>query len=186
MTVASHPSPATPLAVPRELPRFRLRGRSHKVALTAHLLTSVGWFGVALVVALGGLLGSFTSDPELRRAIYRTLELGPWVSIPIGLAAAATGVVLGLGTAHGVLRRWWVVVKVGISAAVVVTDAVVVAHFAHEAALAGQAARPLRDGTIAHVVVLAIATVLSVFKPWGSTPWTRSTGNAASRRAALR
>jgi hypothetical protein len=173
VTVAAHDARVTGVDVTAVRPRFRLRGRSHKVALTAHILTSVGWFGVALVVAVLGLVGSITNDPVLRRAVYRTVELFPWLSIPIGLAAIATGVWLGLGTAHGVFRRWWVVVKLGISAAVVVTDALVVARFAHQAAVTGLAARPLRDGTIAHVVVLTVATVLSVFKPWGSTPWTR-------------
>jgi hypothetical protein len=169
---ASHPRARAPADTgPR--PRVRLRGRGHKVALTAHILTSVGWFGIALVVALCGLAGSITVDAALRRDLYRTLELIPWLSIPIGLAAIGTGVVLGLGTAHGVFRRWWVVAKIGISAAVVVTDAVVIARIAHDAALTGHVARPLRDGAIAHVVVLAIATVLSVFKPWGPTPWTR-------------
>jgi hypothetical protein len=172
VTVASYPR-ARNLSDGPSRPSFRLRGRSHKVALTAHILTSVGWFGVAMVVALCGLAGSITGDATVRRGLYRTMELIPWLSIPLGLVAIATGVVLGLGTAHGVFRRWWVVAKTAISAAVVVTDAVVIARVAHHAAVTGHVARPLRDGAIAHVVVLAVATVLSVFKPWGSTPWTR-------------
>ena len=44
----------------------------------------------------------------------------------------------------------------------------------------------MRDGSIAHVVVLAIATVLSVFKPWGSTPWTRLIGATGSSGIAAR
>jgi hypothetical protein len=169
---AREPLPRT-LPVARPRPAFRLRGRAHKVALTAHILTSVGWFGVALVVALCGFLAYATSDAAFRHSLYRTLELLPWLSIPLGLAAVATGVVLGLGTKHGVLRRWWVVVKIGISAAVIVTDAVVIARVAHHAVAAGGPERALRDGAIAHVVVLTVATVLSVFKPWGTTPWTR-------------
>ena len=152
MTVATRRPPARGATRAVGRPGFRLRGRGHKVALTAHILTSVGWFGVALVVALGGIVGSLTGDAGLRRGIYRMLELVPWLSIPIGLAAVATGVVLGLGTAHGVFRRWWVVVKIAISAAVVVTDAVGDrpprsrggAHRPRRGAVAGRQHRPRR------------------------------------------
>jgi hypothetical protein len=157
----------------RELPRWRLRGRAHKAALTVHVLTSVGWFGVAAALACGVVVATATSDHALSSAIYRTMELAPWLSIPAGLASAATGVVLGLGTAHGLIQRWWVVAKIGVNTAVVVTDAVLITHFAHQAAVTGHVAPPLRGAAIAHVVALVVATVLSVFKPWGRTPWAR-------------
>ena len=151
---------------------FRLRGRAHKVALTAHILTAVGWFGLAVVVAFCGLAAAASDDRVLASALYRTMETAPWLSIPAGLAAVATGVLLGLGTSFGLVRHWWVVVKIVIAAAVIVTDAVLVGHVAHDA-VAGRVGPPLYGSTIAHVVVLAIATVLSVFKPRGRTPWGR-------------
>ena len=151
---------------------FRLRGRAHKVALTAHILTSVGWFGIAIVVAFCGLAAAASDDRVLASALYRTMETAPWLSIPAGLAAVATGVLLGLGTSFGLVRHWWVVVKTVIAAAVIVTDAVLVGHVAHDA-VAGRVGPPLYGGTIAHVVVLGVATVLSVFKPRGRTPWER-------------
>ena len=40
-------------------------------------------------------------------------------------------------------------------------------------AVAGRVGPPLYGSTIAHVVVLGVATVLSVFKPRGRTPWGR-------------
>ena len=151
---------------------FRLRGRAHKLALTAHILTSVGWFGIAIVVAFCGLAAAASDDRVLASALYRTMETAPWLSIPAGLAAVATGVLLGLGTSFGLVRHWWVVVKIVIAAAVIVTDAVLVGHVAHDA-VAGRVGPPLYGSTIAHVVVLGVATVLSVFKPRGRTPWGR-------------
>jgi hypothetical protein len=151
---------------------FRLRGRAHKVALTAHILTSVGWFGIAIVVAFCGLAAAASDDRVLASALYRTMETAPWLSIPAGLAAVATGVLLGLGTSFGLVRHWWVVVKIVIASAVIVTDAVLVGHVAHDA-VAGRVGPPLYGSTIAHVVVLGVATVLSVFKPRGRTPWGR-------------
>ena len=151
---------------------FRLRGRAHKVALTAHILTAVGWFGIAVVVAFCGLAAAASDDRVLASALYRTMETAPWLSIPAGLSAVATGVLLGLGTSFGLVRHWWVVVKIVIAAAVIVTDAVLVGHVAHDA-VAGRVGPPLYGSTIAHVVVLGVATVLSVFKPRSHTPWGR-------------
>ncbi len=154
-------------------PSFRLRRRAQKVVSSAHVLTSVGWFGVALMVASCGLLAAFTGDSSRPPMLHQLIETAPWLSIPMGLAAVATGVVLGLGTTFGLVRHWWVVAKIAISAAVVVTDAVLVERVAHEAVAADQAPTPLYGSTIAHVVLLAVATVLSVFEPRARTPWAR-------------
>lgn len=151
---------------------FRLRGRIHKAVLCAHILASGGWFGTATVVAFCGMAAAATDDATLRQALYRVMETAPWLSIPVGLLAGGTGVVLGLGTAFGLLRHWWVVIKIAIALAVVVTDAVVVARVARAAA-GGDVIPALYGSTIAHVVVLGVATWLSVFKPRGRTPWGR-------------
>jgi hypothetical protein len=150
---------------------FRLRRRAHRIALTAHILSSVGWFGVACAVAFCAIGAFTTNDPTLSRALYRAMEVAPWLSIPTGLLAFATGILLGLGTTYGLVRHWWVVAKIVIAAAVVVTDAVLVGRVAADAALTNHASAPLYGSTIAHVVVLGAATAISVFKPWGRTPW---------------
>ena len=54
--------------------------------------------------------------------------------------AQATGVVLGLGTVYGLVRNWWVVAKIAISVAVVVTDAVLVVDAHDRLRLANPAA----------------------------------------------
>jgi hypothetical protein len=152
---------------------FRLRGASHKVALTAHVLSSVGWFGVAVLVAFCGVAASVTGDPSLPVAFYRTMQTALWISIPAGIVAVITGVVLSLGTKWGIVRHWWVVAKIVIAIAVIVTDSTIIASAASTAASTGAASSPLRDGTIAHCIVLAGATALSVFKPKGRTPYGR-------------
>lgn len=63
--------------------------------------------------------------------------------------------------------------KIAITGAVIITDAVLVTRVAHDAAFAGVTSAPLYGSTIAHVVLLAVATVLSVFKPKGRTQWGR-------------
>jgi hypothetical protein len=159
-------------------PQFRLRGRAHQAVLCAHILTSVGWFGIALAVAGAALLASATSDVTLPPVLYRTIQTAPWLSVPVGLASFATGVALGMGTTFGLVRHWWVVAKIAIAGAVVVTDAVLVGRVAHDALVSGRAPTPLFGSTIAHVVMLGVATFLSVFKPRGRTPWGRRRAGA--------
>ncbi len=141
--------------------------------LTAHILTSVGWFGAAIVVLALVFWAGTTSDPTVANSIYRVLANLPRLSIPLGIAAAATGGVLSVGTSWGLFKNWWVVAKIVITIAVVVTDAVVISHVARDALASGDAARPLYDGSIAHAIALFFATVLSVFKPKGRTGWKR-------------
>lgn len=174
----------------RPSPGFRLRGKTYKAALTLHILTSVGWFGVAVAVAFGGLAAASTSDAALARALYRFMELAPWLSIPVGVAAFASGVLVSLGTVWGLFRHWWVVAKIAIAIAVIVTDAFVVRSVAHDALVTGTPESALYGSTIAHVAVLAIATVLSVFKPKARTPWSpapqptaRARGRAITQRS---
>jgi hypothetical protein len=160
---------ATRAAEPSTAPRLRLRGTRHKVALTAHVLASVGWFGVAILVAFLLIAASTTGDPAYSVALYRSVQTAIWLTVPLGLVAAATGVVLGVGTTWGLVRHWWVVAKQFIAAAVVATDLVLVAPGVRDA-IDGHLSRPLIDPAIAHCVVLAVATILSVWKPRGRTP----------------
>ena len=168
MTTATAPF-ATRLAAPRA--PYRLRRRAYKLALVGHVLTSVGWFGIAAVVAFCGLAAAGTGDASFATALYRVMHVAPWLSVPTGLLAIATGAVLSLGTAHGLVRHWWVVAKIVIAVAVVLTDAFLLNWVAADAVATGDPAPPLYGVTIAHVVLLAVATVLSVFKPRARTPW---------------
>jgi hypothetical protein len=144
----------------------------------------VGWFGIAAMIAFCGVAAAATSDPTLSVALLKTMHLAVWLSVPAGLVAVFTGTVLSLGTSWGVLRHWWVVAKGVISILVMTTDVVVVATVTSDAATTGTAPRALVDSTIAHFVVLAAATALSIFKPRGRTPFGRSRGARTTQGAA--
>ncbi|MFN2607176.1 MAG: hypothetical protein ABR511_04680 [Acidimicrobiales bacterium] len=171
-----------PRPPPRFRPRFRWRRTGRKVALTAHILASLGWFGVAVLVLFSVLAARATTDATLSASLYRTVGLALWVSVPLGVASFLSGEVLGLGTPWGVLRYWWLVAKVAVNIAVVATDLAVIAPMAHRAITSGVGPDALGDGAIAHCVALTVATVLSVFKPGGRTPRGRRQQQAAGGR----
>jgi hypothetical protein len=148
--------------------RFHLGKRSRRFTLVAHVLSSVGWFGVAIMVLFLTVLAQGATDDTFARAAYRIVETSLWVSVPIGAVAGATGVVLGLGTKWGVARHWWVVLKEIAFVPLVVTDFLVVAPSAHDAAR-GAGAGDLGP-VVAHCVILALATIVSIVKPFGRTP----------------
>jgi hypothetical protein len=141
--------------------------------LTAHILGSVGWFGIAVFVLFAFVVSEATGDRALATGMLRTIETIPWLSIPVGAAAVATGVVLSLGTKWGLVRHWWVVAKIIIAIVVIVTDALVISAAAHDHLVHATAPGDLYGPTIAHTVVLGAATLLSVLKPRGRTPWGR-------------
>jgi hypothetical protein len=82
------------------------------------------------------------------------------------LLTAATGIVLCLGTRWGLTRYWWLIIKQAITVVVIVTDPIVLLPAIRKALDTGEATEPFGPMT-AHVVLLAVATILSTAKPFG-------------------
>jgi hypothetical protein len=117
-------------------------------------------------------------DPATRALSYRALEVvavGPLLAC--GLVCLLTGIVLGFGSRWGLVRYWWVVVKLVLN--LVLTGLVLVALAPEVAAHADQARRfeaglpallevgQLIFPPIVSPATLLVAVVLAVFKPWG-------------------
>jgi hypothetical protein len=137
--------------------------------LIAHVLSSVGWFGVAGTVLFLLVLAQGTGDVAFAHGLYRAVETSLWLTVPLAAVSGVTGIVLGLGTPWGLAKHWWVVLKEIAFVPLVATDLLVVGPSVHDAARGVSTGR-LLDPAIAHCVVLALATVISIVKPFGRTP----------------
>ena len=86
--------------------------RLRKFALTAHVVSSVGWLGAVagfLALAAAGLT---SQDAQMVRAAYLAMELIAWfVIVPLALASLLTGLVQSVGTTWGLFRHYWVLAK---------------------------------------------------------------------------
>lgn len=82
------------------------------LALTAHVTTSVGWIGaVACFLALA-IAGLTSAGPLEVQAAYLAMEMICWaVIVPLSLLSPATGIVQSLWTPWGLVRHYWVLVK---------------------------------------------------------------------------
>jgi hypothetical protein len=154
--------------------------RLSKLALTAHVVSSVGWLGaIASFLALA-IVGLGSEDAQLVRGVYLVAEPLTWsVIIPLALASVLTGVVQSLGSKWGLFRHYWVLFKLVIA---VVATVVLLMYTQTVGVLADVAAEPgadlgeLRGATFvlhsgAALVLLLVATVLAVYKPRGMTPY---------------
>ena len=162
-----------------------------KFALAVHVACSVGWAGaVAAYLALAVAAGS---GAEARAAVYPAMEVVGWfVIVPCALAALVTGLVQSLGTEWGLLRHYWVAAKLVLTIFASVVLLVRVEDFFGPPYAAGRPAAPAPGGSVGAdraqllvhsgggLVVLLAATALSVYKPWGRTPY------GQRRRAARR
>lgn len=161
--------------------------RLRRFALTAHISASVGWLGALgafLVLAVVGLTGR---DIQLVRAAYLTMEPVTWYAlVPLSIASLITGIVQALGTTWGLVRHYWVLFKLALNVlaiTVLLLYTRTVGYLASAATDDGLTApdlralgsSPLLHGAAA-LLLLLVATVLSVYKPRGTT------SNAASRQ----
>ena len=156
---------------------WRLGARTRKVVLVVHIVSAAVWIGIDVVMGVV-IFTALLADDNTKALCYRALKLfAVWPLLTTGLVCLASGVVLGHGTKWGLVRYWWVAIKLVLN--IVLTALVLVAlrPGVTEAAeqgqrfMAGEAASLAVGDLIYPPIVspsdLLIAVVLAVFKPWG-------------------
>jgi len=151
-----------------------------KLTLTAHVGSSVGWLGAVLGFVALAVAGLQSADGQLVRGSYQAMEvIGRYAIAPLSLASFTTGLIQGLGTRWGLFRHYWVIAKLAIN---VVSTVVLLSYLQtlnHLALVAADPTRPLESvrsaSPLLHAgaatVLLAVAMVLSIYKPKGITAY---------------
>jgi len=151
-----------------------------KLVLAVHVTSSIGWFGAVAVFLAFSIAGMTSDDAELVRSAYVAMRLATWfVIIPLALVSLLSGIVSSLGTNWGLVRYYWVLLKLLIT---VFATIVLLVHvkpidfLADAAATTAVLSASLRSLQLlmvtasgAALVVLMVLTVLSVYKPRGMT-----------------
>ena len=170
-----------------------MRPRVRKFALTAHVTCSVGWLGTVASFQALAIAALTSREPEAVRGFYLAMELIGWyVIVPICVATLVTGLVVSLGTAWGLFRYYWVLVKFLIT----VISALILLGFTQTLSSLGNLAadatssmpelRNLTQSPVLHsgggLLAIFLATILAVYKPWGRTPYGRRKRDAGGGR----
>jgi hypothetical protein len=155
------------------------RSGVRKLALIAHVTSSIGWMGAVacfLALAIAGLTGG---EDNAARAAYVAMKITTWaVIVPLCLASLLTGLIESLLTPWGLFRHYWVIAKL------VLTTLATVVLLAHTQPI-GRLALAAANGTLgadlhsvrvqllvdaaAALFVLLVTTVLAIYKPRGLT-----------------
>lgn len=158
-------------------PSRRLGGRARKTVLVTHIVSAAVWFGVD--VALGILVViSLTADSYTAGLAIQAVDLfAVWPMFGASLVCLASGVVLGVGGKYGLVRYWWVVVKLAFN---VIMSVLIVSSLRSDIGSAAGIGERLMAGDptaavpveVLYPVIVApsmliTAYLLSVFKPWG-------------------
>jgi hypothetical protein len=158
-----------------------MTARSRKLALTAHVTSSVGWFGAVAGFLALAIAGIASQDAQIVRAAYLAMDLTYWyVIVPLGLASLLTGLVSSLGTEWGLFRHYWVLVKLLLTiplTALLLVHTQPVSYMAREgiqrtlsgADDLGGLRTQLAAYAGAALLVLLVVTALSVYRPRGTT-----------------
>ena len=148
-----------------------------KLAFTAHIFFSLGWLGAVLAYLALAIAALIRRDTQTVSSAYLAMELIGWsVIVPCSLAALATGLLQSLGTEWGLFRYYWIVVKFFLT---VFATIILLLHMPAVSYFAGLERDSLKIGGLpaellhagGGLIVLVVTTTLSVYKPWGRTPY---------------
>ena len=164
----------------------RLGVRTRKGFLVVHIVSAGTWIGIDVVMAVV-VFTALVADDYTKVLCYRALEMFVvWPLLASGLVCLASGIVLGLGAKWGLLRYWWVAVKLALNVVLVVLVTFALRPGVSEMAergrrfMTGEAASlAVGDLTFPPIVstsALLIAFALAVFKPWGRLRKGRANG----------
>src|SRR5688572_21922084 len=100
---------------------WRLTAPMYKLLLTAHIVASVGWLGVAFAKLALSVTAARTLDPGLSQTLFVAISVIDRVFPPAAILTLITGIVLGLVTKWGVVQYTWVLAKLVLTIVVPVT-----------------------------------------------------------------
>ena len=152
---------------------MKLSPQWRKLLLTVHVATAVSVLGTDLVLLVLGISSVRGADPQ---TIYPAAHLvATWVLAPLAALALGTGVLLGLLTQWGLLRYWWVTIKLTLTA--ILNGVILLVLVPRLGAAADDATaadfRPFTDAErlpmvvapAAGVTLLILIVVLAIYKP---------------------
>src|SRR5262245_5964577 len=83
-----------------------------KMALTAHVMSSVGWLGAVAAFESLAIAGLASPDALIVRTAYLAMDRMAWfVIVPLACASMLTGLIMALGTQWGLFKHYWVLAK---------------------------------------------------------------------------
>lgn len=149
-----------------------------KVTLVVHIVSAGAWIGIDVVVGVLVVAGWFTGDPSIKGVAYMALgSFGVGPMLTTGLICLGSGVLLGLGTRYGLVRYWWVAIKLMMN--IVLCTLIIVLLRPGMPDLVEHGRSLLANGPsdldvsglffppAVSLTVLVAATFLAVFKPLG-------------------
>jgi hypothetical protein len=159
----------------------RLGGRTRKGVLVVHIASAGIWLGMEAVLGVLVFTALLTGDAGVAATCYQAMELfAVWPLLTGGLLCLLSGVVLGLGTKYGLVRYWWVAVKLALNVVLCLLVLVLLRPGVRDAAAYGRdlaaghgSTAPALDTStmifppLVSGAALILATALSLYKPWG-------------------
>jgi hypothetical protein len=152
-----------------------------KLVLTAHITSSVGWFGSAAAFVALSVANLTSQDGQTVRAAYLAMERIGWlIIVPFAIASLLSGLIQSLGTPWGLFKHYWVLAKLLITIFCTFILLMFMWNFSYPGDAAADSALAIGDlgalrkpDAMLHagigLLLLLAATTLSVYKPWGLT-----------------
>jgi hypothetical protein len=146
-----------------------------------------------LVFLALAVIGLTSQDEPTVRGVYLVMAPAAWFAlVPLAHASLLSGVAISLGTPWGLFRHYWVVSKLVITLFATVILLIYMGTFRQ---MAGVAADPVVElglvrnpspmvHSILALILLLLATVLGVYKPFGMTEYGKR--QQGERQAAQR
>jgi hypothetical protein len=153
-----------------------------RFTFTTHVTSSVGWVGAVVVFLALAIIGLTSKDEATVRGAYLVMAPAAWlVLVPLAHASLFSGIVLSLGTPWGLIRHYWVAVKLVIT---VFSTVILMIYMGTFRQMAGVAADPVvalgvvrNPSPVVHAILalllLLAATALGIYKPFGMTAYGR-------------
>ena len=155
--------------------RWPLPTRVRKVVLATHIVSAGAWSGIDLVLCVLVATGWLRAGTAARDEVWQPLAswfMMPvlWTTLAAGVVCLVSGLLLGFATKFGVLRYWWVAVKLALNAVMAAVLLVFLLDPVQEIATGRAPVGELGIVFSLSAVALGMVTVaslVSVFKPWG-------------------